>query len=166
MRAVAPRLLAVAAPNAVAFILRAACSALRSDFSCLFRPDRSCVGRLQHTRQGDEKVMQIWKPVQSAAAGLSAIVLAGCVVNVSDSGSDRADAVPPPPVPMKCDAAPAQSYVGRDATQSVGETIVAASGARSMRWGPPNAAWTMDYREDRVNVRYDAKMKIIEITCG
>jgi hypothetical protein len=24
----------------------------------------------------------------------------------------------------------------------------------------------MDYREDRVNVRYDAQMTIVEITCG
>ena len=36
----------------------------------------------------------------------------------------------------------------------------------TLRWGPPNAAWTMDYRQDRVNVRYDERMKIVEITCG
>jgi hypothetical protein len=67
---------------------------------------------------------------------------------------------------MTCDAGPAQRHVGDDATKTKGEAILKDSGARTLRWGPPGAAWTMDYREDRVNVRYDARMKIIEITCG
>ena len=48
----------------------------------------------------------------------------------------------------------------------MGKAILAESGAEVLRWGPPNSAWTMDYREDRVNVRYDDEMKITEITCG
>ena len=40
------------------------------------------------------------------------------------------------------------------------------SGAEVLRWGPPNSAWTMDYRTDRVNVRYDEARQITEITCG
>jgi hypothetical protein len=103
--------------------------------------------------------------VAIAALALSG-ALSGCVVSISDNGTDRTEAVPPPPVPMVCDAAPAQSFAGRGATQSVGEAILEASGARSLRWGPPNSAWTMDYREDRVNVRYDAQMIITDITCG
>jgi len=102
--------------------------------------------------------------------GIVALALAGCVVNVGDSAPDRAEAVPPPPPPsavlMMCNAAPAQYHIGHDATQSMGEAILKDAGARSLRWGPPNAAWTMDYRQDRVNVRYDERMKIIEITCG
>ena len=98
-------------------------------------------------------------------ASLAAIGLSGCVVNINDEG-DRAEAVPPPPRPMTCNAEPAQSHVGKDATQSVGEAILKDSGARSLRWGPPGAAWTMDYRQDRVNVQYDANMKIEKITCG
>jgi len=103
---------------------------------------------------------------RAAMAGMALVGLSGCIVSINDSGSDGAEPVPPPPVPMVCNAAAAQSYVGRDATQPAGEAIVKNSGARSLRWGPPNSAWTMDYREDRVNVRYDAKMKIVEITCG
>jgi hypothetical protein len=99
-------------------------------------------------------------------AGLAALVLTGCVVNISDSAPDGTEPVPPPPVPMTCNAAPAQSYIGKRADQPLGEAILKASGARSLRWGAPNAAWTMDYREDRVNVRYDGAMTITEITCG
>ncbi|WP_379923365.1 I78 family peptidase inhibitor [Erythrobacter sp. R86502] len=99
-------------------------------------------------------------------AAITLFSLSGCVVNVSDSGSGEVDGVSPPPVPMVCEAEPAQSYVGRDASQSSGEAILRVSGARTLRWGPPNAAWTMDYREDRVNVRYGKDMKVSEITCG
>jgi hypothetical protein len=101
-----------------------------------------------------------------AVTGILAAGLSACVVNIGDEAPDRAEAVPPPPVPMVCNAAPAQYHVGNDATQSMGEAILKDSGARTLRWGPPNAAWTMDLRQDRVNVRYDANMKIIDITCG
>lgn len=101
-----------------------------------------------------------------AVTGILAAGLSACVVNIGDEAPDRTEAVPPPPVPMVCNAAPAQYHVGHDATQSMGEAILKDSGARTLRWGPPNAAWTMDLRQDRVNVRYDANMKIIDITCG
>lgn len=103
---------------------------------------------------------------RAAMVGMAMIGLSGCVVSINDGDSDRAEAVPPPPAPMMCDAAPAQYHIGHDATQTMGEAILKDSGARTLRWGPPNAAWTMDYRQDRVNVRYDAQSKIVEITCG
>jgi len=101
-----------------------------------------------------------------ALAGFGALGLSGCVVNIADSAPDRAEAVPPPPVPMVCNAEKAQSHIGHDATQAMGTAILRDAGARTLRWGPPGGAWTMDYREDRVNVRYDEKMKITGITCG
>ena len=70
------------------------------------------------------------------------------------------------PAPGTCDAAPAQSRVGQPVTQATGAAIPAETGARTLRWGPPNSAWTMDYREDRVNVRYDEDMIITAVTCG
>jgi hypothetical protein len=103
---------------------------------------------------------------RAVMAGLVVTGLSGCVVNVGDEVSDSVEAVPPPPVPMVCNAAAAQYHVGHDATQSMGEAILKDAGARTLRWGPPNAAWTMDYRQDRVNVQYNEKMKIEKITCG
>lgn len=95
-----------------------------------------------------------------AITGLFGISLAGCAAG-SGSGYPETGSAP-----MSCDAAPAQYHIGRDATQAIGTAILKDSGARSLRWGPPSAAWTMDYRQDRVNVRYDGQMKIVEITCG
>lgn len=65
-----------------------------------------------------------------------------------------------------CDAEAAQYHIGHDATVEMGSAILKDTGATTLRWGPPNSAWTMDYRPDRVNVRYDNDMKIVEITCG
>jgi hypothetical protein len=48
----------------------------------------------------------------------------------------------------------------------MGAAILRESGARTLRWGPPRTAWTMDYRQDRVNLRYDDNMKITEVSCG
>ena len=70
------------------------------------------------------------------------------------------------PAPGGCDAAPAHSRVGQRITETTGAAILAETGARTLRWGPPDSAWTMDYSEDRVNVRYDANMVISEVTCG
>lgn len=102
--------------------------------------------------------------------GAMALGLSACVINIGDEAPHRAEAVsPPPPVEearMTCNATPAQYHIGHSATQSMGEAILKDAGARTLRWGPPNGAWTKDYRPDRVNVSYDENMKIVQITCG
>lgn len=72
----------------------------------------------------------------------------------------------PPPAEMTCKADAAQSYVGQTATPDLGGAILKATGARTLRWGPPRSAMTMDYRIDRVNVMYDDAYKITQVTCG
>lgn len=90
----------------------------------------------------------------------SAILLCGCTA-VEGPG-----ALPGDPVGGMCKAEAAHALVGQKADSDTGARALALSGARSLRWGPPGAVWTMDYREDRVNVRYDDSMAITEITCG
>ena len=75
-------------------------------------------------------------------------------------------APPPPEAEMTCKADAAQSYVGQTAAPDLGGAILKAAGARTLRWGPPRSAMTMDYRVDRVNVIYDDAYKITQITCG
>lgn len=95
-----------------------------------------------------------------ALASAAAVGLTGCAT------TDDAAGAPDAPSAMSCNADPAQRYVGQSATVATGAAVLKDSGARTLRWGPPNSAWTMDYREDRVNVRYDAAMAITGITCG
>ncbi len=75
-------------------------------------------------------------------------------------------APPPPEAEMTCKADAAQSYIGQTATPDLGGAILKAAGARTLRWGPPRSAMTMDYRVDRVNVMYDDAYKITQVTCG
>jgi hypothetical protein len=94
-----------------------------------------------------------------------AFALAACLALAGCAGS-YASPEPGRPTPGICDAGAVQSYVGQQASGDAGTAILTGSKARALRWGPPNSAWTMDYREDRVNVRYDAGMAITAITCG
>lgn len=65
-----------------------------------------------------------------------------------------------------CDADPAQTFVGQKADAASGLAIRRATGADTLRWGPPRSALTMDFREGRVTVAYDDAMTITRITCG
>ncbi|MBI1402435.1 MAG: hypothetical protein GC147_04400 [Porphyrobacter sp.] len=98
--------------------------------------------------------------MRAVITGLAALALAGCATTVEEADPDAGG------MAMTCDAAAAQYHIGHDATEAMGAAILKDSGARTLRWGPPNAAWTMDYRPDRVNVRYDGAMKITDVTCG
>ena len=92
----------------------------------------------------------------------AALPLAACA-----AGEAPAESTPTPPsAEMTCKADAAQSYVGQTATPDIGGAIVKATGARTLRWGPPRSAMTMDYRQDRVNVMYDDAYKITQVTCG
>lgn len=103
--------------------------------------------------------------MKQVMAMLAAASVCGCMTSASGpAGGDAAG--PSDSAAMTCSADPAQSLIGQPAVQAAGAAILKASGARTLRWGPPRSAWTMDYRQDRVNVRYDDAMTIIEITCG
>lgn len=87
-------------------------------------------------------------------------VAGGCATTGGD------DTYVPRPDTGTCDADAVQGLVGQKASVENGTSIRSASGARTLRWGAPDSAWTMDYRTDRVNVRYGYDMVITEITCG
>lgn len=91
----------------------------------------------------------------------AALPLAACSA-ASDTGPETL----PPPAEAACQADGAQGFVGQTASPDVGAAILKATGARTLRWGPPRSAMTMDYRQDRVNVMYDDAMKITQVTCG
>ena len=94
---------------------------------------------------------------------LTALVLTGCVRTVI---TDRDPPAREVGSGGRCDADAASRYVGQRATAESGGAILRATGASRFRWGPPDAIFTMDYREDRVNVMYDEMLAITEIRCG
>jgi hypothetical protein len=84
-----------------------------------------------------------------------ALALAGCATAGEDGG-----------IAATCEAEPGQPFVGQRATAEVGAAVQKATGAGTLRWGPPRSAMTMDYRVDRVTVAYDDAMAITRVSCG
>ena len=66
----------------------------------------------------------------------------------------------------KCTIQASGDFVGQPATSETGAAILRATNAAMLRWAPPGAVLTMDYREDRVTVHLDADGKVTEINCG
>ena len=66
----------------------------------------------------------------------------------------------------RCDASRAGNLVGREADAALGAEALRSSGAGTLRWIPPGAMVTMDYREDRLNIDLDARNRVTRIRCG
>ncbi len=100
-----------------------------------------------------------WMPL--VAAGGLMIMCGGC------SASNGTDAHPsPPPMEAQCHAEGLDQFIGQKATAETGAAMLKASGARTLRWGGPGMAMTMDYRADRLTVSYDRDMIIERASCG
>ncbi len=55
---------------------------------------------------------------------------------------------------------------GRYSKIDAGAAILRESGARTLRWIPHGSAVTMDFSEQRVNVKLDPRSRIEAVTCG
>lgn len=64
-----------------------------------------------------------------------------------------------------CRADAGQRFIGTRASAEVGGQLLAATGARALRWVPPRTAVTMDFRPDRLTVSYDDAMVITQVSC-
>ncbi len=96
---------------------------------------------------------------EATMLALAAMALAGCTTTGE-----------PEPVRMgadgSCNADSVQDRIGQGATAELGAQLLAATGARTLRWAPPRSAMTMDFRPDRLTVSYDDNMAIDRIICG
>lgn len=91
---------------------------------------------------------------------LAALPLAACATTNAGHAPESND------VAMECNAEAVQNLIGHKATAAIGQQILSATNSSTLRWGPPNAAWTRDLRSDRVNISYDHNMVIERIRCG
>lgn len=78
----------------------------------------------------------------------------------------RPETAGPPPQPTACGAEKVQHYVGKKRSTAISGSVAALSDAKSIRWIEPGMAVTMDFREDRLNVKLDEKGVILSFTCG
>lgn len=95
-------------------------------------------------------------------------VMAGLMMALAACGAagGQGPATPPPVADGTCSHDGLERFVGQKATAELGAELLKASGARTLRWGGPGMAMTMDFRPDRLTVSYDADMVITAARCG
>lgn len=91
-------------------------------------------------------------------AGL--LPLAACTVATSDATADNV------PSPAMCRNEALMQFAGQPASQELGARMLAASGAKVLRWVPVGGAVTMDFRADRITVQLDASNRVERASCG
>ena len=99
--------------------------------------------------------------VSGMIAAALALPLAACA-GANGQGPDT----PPATAEGPCKNDGLDRFTGRKASAEVGAELLKASGAKTLRWGGPGMAMTMDFRPDRLTVSYDAQMVITSARCG
>lgn len=99
--------------------------------------------------------------IQPAIMTFAIAALAACAPALSTSGPAT-----PTDTDATCSSEALDSYVGQKASVETGSAMLAASGAKTLRWVPPRSAVTMDFRPDRLTVSYDDDMVITRASCG
>ena len=84
------------------------------------------------------------------------VVLAGCATTPLAS----------PATGGTCRDTGLAAFVGRAANDETGAAILAASGARDLRWVQPGMMVTMEYSESRVTASVGADRRVERVTCG
>jgi hypothetical protein len=65
-----------------------------------------------------------------------------------------------------CRLGSADRFVGQAATAELGSEMLAASGARQLRWVPHGGIITMEFSPNRLTVRLDQANRVESATCG
>jgi len=65
-----------------------------------------------------------------------------------------------------CRPGSADRFVGQAATAELGSEMLAASGARQLRWVPHGGIITMEFSPNRLTVRLDQANRVESATCG
>ena len=92
------------------------------------------------------------------ASLLPTLILAACATTPADP------VVAEPTETCRRDAL--ASFVGQPRSAKLGARMLAASGARTVRWVAKGMMVTMDYRGDRLTVHLDANNRVERANCG
>lgn len=94
-------------------------------------------------------------------AGMMMLGLSACA-----GAGGEGPATPPAAAEGPCRNDGLDRFTGQKASAEVGAELLKASGAKTLRWGGPGMAMTMDFRPDRLTVSYDEAMVITSARCG
>ena len=96
-----------------------------------------------------------------AVAASLALSLAACA-----AAAPPADETPPArEIEGTCRRDAGQRFVGQKASGELGQAMLAATGAKILRWIPPGTAVTMDFNPSRLTVSYGDDLVITRVSC-
>ncbi len=91
---------------------------------------------------------------------LAILPLAACTIATSDATADH----PPAAGPCRNDAL--DQFTGQAASEALGARMLAASGAKTLRWVPKGGVVTMDFSPYRLTVLLDGSNRVERANCG
>lgn len=89
---------------------------------------------------------------------LSLLPLAGCMIAESKTVEEMGTG--------GCRTGSLSQFTGQTASQDLGARMLAASGARIIRWVPKGGAVTMDFNPNRLTVQLDGSNRVETASCG
>jgi hypothetical protein len=92
------------------------------------------------------------------AIALLSLAIAGCAAAPGPG--------PASPTGGTCNAGPGAAFVGEQVSEETGRKILAATGARILRWAAPDMMMTMEFSAERVTVHYGTDNRIGQVVCG
>lgn len=98
-------------------------------------------------------------PFLAALAAITSLLMSAC-------GSTPASVEPPAPVASRCNAAPAQFAVGRNADAALENDARTRAGAKTVRVLKPNQIVTMEFNAERLNLSVDDAGRVTRVACG
>ena len=87
--------------------------------------------------------------------------LAACTIATSDATADGL-----PEAPGNCRSEALSQFVGQPASEELGQRMLRASGARTIRWVPLGGVVTMDFNPARLTVQLDGSNRVERASCG
>jgi hypothetical protein len=97
--------------------------------------------------------------MRTAIAASAILALGACTVAQSDA---TADAAPP----GACRNEALAQFTGQPASEELGARMLAASGARAIRWVAHGMMVTMEFSPDRLTVYLDQSNRVERASCG
>jgi ABC-type enterochelin transport system substrate-binding protein len=97
-------------------------------------------------------------PIFAAFAISTALLMSAC--------STPATGQAPEPVTSRCNAAPAQFAVGRNADAALENEVRTRTGAKTVRVLKPNQIVTMEFNAERLNLSVDDAGRVTRVACG
>lgn len=87
--------------------------------------------------------------------------LSACTIATSDATADE-----PSQSPASCRGETLSQFNGQPASEELGNRMLKASGAKTLRWVPPGTAVTMEFNPERITIQLDGSNRVERASCS